>query len=151
MTQNCGDDREDSDLFPDIRQRRPRNAWELRETWSYVWEAEQTCWKLTLDSGFEFEPSVPRPLWSLVSPMETLTASAPHDFIYRYEGQIPMTGADGRLDVKENGQWTAFEGTVSRRNADRFFGRILKEQGVTPWRRWMAFKAVHWFGRFWWG
>jgi hypothetical protein len=104
-------------LFPDVGQRGPGNKWELRQQW----RAEGADWRLTLERGFAFAPSVPRLLWPLVSPMETFTASAPHDFVYRHEGQIPPSGAGGRLEIRDEETWVPFEGTMSRRNADRFF------------------------------
>lgn len=141
----------ETELFPDVGQRGPGNDWELRERWVYRWRARNRDWRIILKQGFAFEPSVPRPLWGLVSPVETLTASAPHDFIYRYRGLIPPAGAEGRLEVRgDDGKWTPYTEQVPRRNADRLFGRILKEQGVSRWRRWLAFKAVHWFGWAWW-
>jgi hypothetical protein len=136
-----------NDLYPDLGQRGPGNVWELRERWMYTWPAEGREWRLTLVEGYAFEPSVPRVVWPVVSPLETLTASAPHDFVYRYEGRIPPSAEEGSLEVRwPGGTWTPYTEPIPRRNADRLFGRILREQEVARWRRRLAYKAVHWFG-----
>ncbi|WP_022835365.1 DUF1353 domain-containing protein [Salisaeta longa] len=140
-----------NNLYPSLGQRPGGgNRWELRERWVYTWRAEGERWRVILREGYPFAPSVPRWAWALVSPVETLTASAPHDWLYDRQGLIPPDDPDGQLLIFDDGTWQPYRARVTRRNADRFFGRILKVQGVTPWRRWLAVKAVRLTGWYWW-
>ena len=75
--------------------------------------------------GFVFRPSVPRIAWPLVSPLETLYASAVHDYMYRHR-------------------------IGTRRRADRVFLRIMREQGQAWWRRRLAYVAVRAGGWLYW-
>lgn len=135
-----------NDLYPDVGQRGPGNDWEMRQHWEYQWTAEGRRWRLWLRDGYPFEPSVPRIAWPFVSPLEALTASAGHDFLYYYQGRIPPDSEDGGVDTWDEGEWNPYTEQITRYDADRFFGRILREQEVTRWRRRAAFLAVHFFG-----
>jgi len=104
-------------LFPLIRQAGAGEQWELRQPWQGA--------GLTIREGFVFRPSVPRFAWPLVSPLETLTASAPHDYLYRNQ-------------------------EASRRRADRLFALIMRRQGQAEWRVVIAYYIIRAFGWLWW-
>lgn len=104
-------------LFPTIRQDGAGEQWELHEPWKGA--------GLVIEEGFTFRPSVPRIFWPLVSPLETLTASAPHDYLYRHQ-------------------------QGSRRRADRLFALIMRKQGQAEWRVVLAYYAVRVAGWAWW-
>ena len=99
--------------------------WELVDDW------EVTVEDLTvlISAGFTFDlASIPRILWVVpgFAPFELSTA-APllHDFLYKHKG-FPEAG-----DL-----------SVSRRQADRFFRILMKEEGVGRVRRLLAWLAV---------
>ena len=104
-------------LFPLIRQDDAGETWCLEEEWEGA--------GLRLPKGFCFRPSIPRIMWPLVSPLETLTASAPHDYLYRRR-----------------------KGT--RQHADRLFALIMRKQGQSEWRVVLAYYTVRAFGWLWW-
>lgn len=79
-----------------------------------------------IPEGFTFDlASIPRFLWPLVGPFE-LSIEAPlvHDYLYRRGGL----------------------GYYTRRQADRIFREVMKEEGIAAWRRWPAWLAVRLFG-----
>ncbi len=95
---------------------------------------------ITVPRGFEFDlASIPRAFWWLVSPFD-LSIAAPllHDFLYRYAGDPP----GGSVSPPR---------TYSRRQADLVFRDIMREEGVSWWRRVAAYRAVRWFGGNAWG
>jgi hypothetical protein len=80
--------------------------------------------------GFVFDlASIPRLAWWLIAPFE-LSIAAPliHDYLYRHGG-VPPLGP-----------------TLSRRDADRLFRRMMEREGVPRWRRVLAYPAVRLFG-----
>lgn len=91
--------------------------------------------RITVPDQFEFDlASVPRPFWWLIAPFE-LSIAAPllHDFLYRYGGEPP----DGSVVPSRS---------YSRREADLLFRDIMEQEGVSPWRRAAAYRAVRWLG-----
>ena len=79
--------------------------------------------------------SIPRPLWVLIAPMD-LTFAAPilHDYLYQCGG-VPPPGGVYPSDV-----------TFTRREADRLFAQLMKEEKIVFWRRHLAWVAVRLFG-----
>ena len=130
-------------LLPDLR--RFRLADDVAYTWRHAAEGEtEAVYRLVVPEGFEHDfASVPRLLWSLIAPVDLGIASIFHDWLYVQAGRVETlrwTG-DGWDPVSE--PWT-------RRDADRLFARLMREQGVPRWRRRAAFLAVRVFaGRFW--
>jgi len=104
-------------LFPTIKQDGAGERWRLEEKWTGA--------GLQLPEGFCCRPSGPRIMWPLVSPLETLTASAPHDYLYRCQ-----------------------RGT--RRRADRLFALIMRKQGQAEWRVVLAYYTLRLTGWAWW-
>ena len=76
--------------------------------------------------GFEFDlASIPRLLWPLIAPFE-LSIGAPllHDYLYVNRGL---------------GQFT-------RKQVDKMFRKVMKDEGIWAWRRWPAYAAVRLLG-----
>lgn len=93
-----------------------------------------------IPAGFKFDlASVPRPLWWLIAPFElTITAPLIHDFLYQNAGKPP--------------QGTVVPATTfSRKAADQLFLEVMRREGVSAWRRRLAYLATRLFGSFWWG
>ncbi len=102
-------------------------------------EAPYTCQhevnRITVPDQFEFDlASVPRLFWWLIAPFE-LSIAAPllHDFLYHYGGELP----DGSVIPSRS---------YSREEADLLFRDMMEQEGVSPWRRAAAYRAVRWLG-----
>lgn len=106
-------------------------TWRLEAPYSYQHAAN----RIGVPNQFEFDlASIPRPFWWLVAPFE-LSIAAPllHDYLYRYGGDPP----DGSIVPPR---------TYTRKETDLLFREIMAEEGVSPWRRVAAYRAVRWFG-----
>ena len=105
--------------------------WRLEQDYHY----QHGDHRITVPAGFEFDlSSVPRAFWSLIAPFE-LSIAAPllHDFLYRYGGDPPAGAIEPRR-------------TYTRREVDELFRTVMEEEGVAPWRRSLAYRAVRLFG-----
>lgn len=89
---------------------------------------------LVVPRGFVSDlASIPRWFWWLVASFElSIGAALVHDWIYRHGGLC--RGPTGLLTI------------YTRLNADQFLYDIAAQDGVWWWRRWIALKAVRWFG-----
>jgi len=123
-------------LLPDLRRFR------LLEPATYAWCHEAHSYCLVVPEGFEHDfASVPRLLWMVISPIDLGLASMFHDWIYRHQGRVTTLAWD-----PGEGRWAPRERPWVRRDADRLFARIMREQAVARWRRRLAFRAVRLFG-----
>lgn len=114
---------------------------DARYTWCHATDHHDTL-SLRVPEGFTHDfASVPRPLWWFVGPVDLGLASIFHDWMYRHGGRVETLGR--RLD---GAGWEVIDTPWSRRDADRLFARIMREQGVSRFRRRAAFLAVQWFG-----
>ena len=89
--------------------------------------------------GYEFDlASVPRVAWPIIAPFE-LSILAPlfHDLIYEFKGRPP---ADMVAPYR----------TFERVEADDLFLRLMIEEGVSRWRRSLAYTAVRAAGGLYW-
>jgi len=102
-------------------------------------------WTLVVPAGFLTDlASIPRFVWWLIAPFE-LSIAAPivHDYLYTFGGKIRAT-TDGNITAP--GGYMTF----TRSQADAFLYDLAAADGVWWWRRWLAYKAVRWFGaRYW--
>jgi hypothetical protein len=97
--------------------------WELVEDLVYEGIIDQFRVPATFTTDFA---SVPRPLWSIVPPTGLYTKAAViHDWLYVSQ-------------------------SVSRRDADGIFRRIMREAGVGKPKRYIMWAAVRLFGGFVW-
>jgi len=125
----------------------------LKEEYVYDWEKqtrsedETTQSRIVVPAGFLYDgASVPRIAWTLsgILPDGLIRAAAlVHDWLYRYRGHIP-TGSYQYLD--QAGTWQDYYAAWSREDADRLFGRMMREAGMSKRSRRTASRAVRWFG-----
>lgn len=103
-----------------VTDREARAQWVLTEPLVYHGNFDQ--WEIP--SGFKTDfASVPRAFWSLLPPWGRYKkAAVVHDWLY------------------------AGHGVASRREADAIFIRMMRELGVSLWRRWTMWAAVRLFG-----
>ncbi|HKK94493.1 MAG TPA: DUF1353 domain-containing protein [Longimicrobiales bacterium] len=119
---------------------------DARYTWCHAADDHETL-SLRVPEDFTHDfASVPRLLWWFVGPVDLGLASIFHDWLYRHAGRVETLGR--RTD---DGAWEMIDTPWSRRDADRLFARIMREQGVSKLRRRAAFVAVQWFGGGGWG
>lgn len=100
-------------------------CWQIERTYAY----EHDSHELRVPEGFQFDlASIPRPLWGLIAPFE-LSIAAPllHDYLYRCGGRTPSQA-------------------YTRAEADRIFLDVMRREGVSRWRRGLAYSAVRVFG-----
>jgi hypothetical protein len=123
------------------------NRYRLFEAYVYVWAKGGARYRLVVPVGFENDlASVPRLLWVVISPFDLGAAVVPHDWLYATGGRPPP----GSWQVWRDGDWTDDERAWTRRNADRLFGRLMREVGVSRPKRRAAYLAVRLFGAFSW-
>jgi hypothetical protein len=119
------------------------NRYRLVEDYVYAWKKEGVHAMLVVPAGFECDlASVPRILWWYISPFDLGSAVVPHDWIYEHRGHLPA-GSHLRL---EEGIWVDVGLPWSRRDADRLFGRMMREANLRKRKRRRAYKAVRLFG-----
>lgn len=137
-------------LLPDLR--RFRLADDAVYTWRHVDVGSPAeappggaVYRLVVPEGFDHDfASVPRPLWTLIAPIDLGVASIFHDWLYVWAGQVEtLRWVDGA--------WEPVQTPWTREQADRLFGRLMREQGVVRWRRRAAYLAVHVFAKRFWG
>src|SRR5262249_25152104 len=124
-----------------------RNAWALTQEYRVTGSEKDlgTPYAVTfvIPKDFEFDlASIPRVFWWLIAPFElSLVAPLVHDFIYTTDGRMPTGSAqkDGK-DVT----------TLDRKAADDLFLAFMRAEGVSRWRRSLAYWAVRLFGGLFW-
>ena len=114
----------------------------LDEDFVYKWVGDGFNRKLIIPKGFVFDlASVPRIFWTPtgISP-DRLRWTAPliHDFLYEHKGKLPA----GSYFWQPRGGWEEDKTEWTRKNADRLFCRIMREDGIKRWKRRMAYRAV---------
>jgi len=114
----------------------------LLQDFTYKWHAKDFDRKLVIPKGFIFDlASVPRIFWTPtgISP-DRLRWTAPliHDFLYEYKGKLPEKSYF-RLP---RGTWIEDKKIWTRKNADKMFCRLMREDGISMFKRRMAYRAV---------
>lgn len=133
----------------------------LTEDYHYSWrmdgeDADNPAIKTTVETtitvttGFRWDgASVPRLLWWLgFKPDGAHRAAALiHDFVYIHKGKLPSGSITANYSsvTKQNQH-----GSFSRTDADRLFGRMMKQAGVPATKRKLMKWGVTWFGWIYW-
>lgn len=113
----------------------------------YAWEIHGARYRITGPAGFPYDgASVPNAARIFVPPEPLHRAAGIHDLIYRYAGHLPA----GMHEVLTRDGWQTVGIPWSRWEADRLFGRMLREDPAGPrrWQRRMGYRAVRAGG--WW-
>jgi hypothetical protein len=117
------------------------NRYKLIADYIYEWTKDSVQYKLIVPVDFETDlASIPRLLWSFISPFDLGAAVVPHDWLYYHRGNLPPNSHFKLI----NGRWADVGLRWTRKAADRLMGRIMREARVCRWRRRSAFCAV-WF------
>lgn len=89
---------------------------------------------ITIHAGYRFDlASIPRLFWREISPFELgIVPPLVHDYLYEKGGRI-----------KQNNGLSA---KFSKLEADNIFLALMKREGVSWWKRSVAYRAVRWFG-----
>ena len=119
------------------------NRYRLVEPYTYAWSKSGEQYRLTVPAGFENDlASVPRILWWYISPFDLGLAAVPHDWLYFHAGLLPQ----GSLQRLDGNKWVDVPQRWTRRDADRLFGRMMREAHVSRTKRRRAYWAVRLFG-----
>ena len=114
----------------------------LMAEYIYKWDKNGETYRIVVPKGFIYDgASIPRLVWTLTGmrPDGLLRAAAlVHDFLYEHKGKMPK----GTYQMRSDKRYTDLNDQWSRKNADKMFARILKESGVSRFKRRMACRAV---------
>jgi len=116
----------------------------LLEDFIYEWKKRGKHQRIIIPAGFEFDlASVPRIFWTPtgISP-DRLRWTAPliHDFLYEHKGNLPQ-GSYQIWDDDLNG-FVNSKDIWTRKNSDKMFCRLMREDGIGKFKRRMAYRAV---------
>jgi hypothetical protein len=114
--------------IPAITYHTRRRKWMLVFDYTFTIEGKE----YQIPTGFTFDlASIPRLLWAFTAPFE-LSIAAPlvHDYLYQTGG---------------------ISGKVTRKQSDMKFRELMKAEGISLWRREVAYWAVRAFGKKHWG
>lgn len=118
------------------------------EPYSYGWDHDGVTHRIEVPAGFLFDgasiPALARPwfggVWSL-----GIAPPLIHDWLYHWKGRLPQ----GSHSIWVSGEWCdALQRSDGKRNcwprtdADRLFGRHMRQSGVTKFRRRWGYRAV---------
>jgi hypothetical protein len=124
-----------------------RKKYKLVEQYEYVWMEDKEKYKLVIPKGFVCDgASVPRLIWTLsgLRPDGLIRAAALiHDFIYQKAGKAP---AGNNFFIYTGFCSISISMCFGRHEADKLFLRLMKEAGMTWYRRTVAYRAVRCFG-----
>lgn len=133
----------------------------LEESYTYYWtmkgeNADNHCesyevenW-IQVEKGFRWDgASVPKLFWNWGFKTDGAHRAAAliHDFIYVNKGKLPHGSMISKYKNETNQNQY---GSFSRVDADRLFGRMMKEAGVSKFRRRLMKFAVSSFGWIYW-
>ena len=117
----------------------------LKENYAYEWSlSSHVTRRLTIKAGFISDiASVPPVFWALGFPADGLhrAAAVMHDALYQARGHLPSEWVVYRESIAGR-DLVATPARFSRRDADRLFGRMMREAGVPQWRRRTMYRAV---------
>ena len=135
---------------PDIYSLTKDTNYCLRGDYSYIWRSNKITYKITVPNGFIYDgTSVPRFLWSIFGIYPDgihRPASLIHDFMYKNKGLVP----DESYTSYFIDTWLITHHQWRRNDVDRLFCRMLRDLGVSKFKRRIMFYAVRIFGYFWW-
>ena len=116
--------------------------YKLEHDYAYEWTRRGKRYRIFVPAGFIYDgASVPRLVWTIsgLTPDGLMRAAALiHDYLYEYRGELPTGGwqcQDGDLWRDVGTAWT-------REQADKIFETILRESGVSAYRRKLAYAGV---------
>ena len=106
--------------------------------------------RITVPKGFRWDgASIPKIFWRInFKPDGKHRAAAlVHDLIYIYKGKLPGELFQAKYQSTD---WHPQSGSFSRSDADRMFGKLMKEAGVNKFYRGTMFWFVRFFGWMFW-
>ena len=136
--------------FPDWpdEQQLARRLWQLRRPYRVEYSLDDERYRLTVPAGYTYDgASVPRLAWSFIAADKLHKGACVHDFTYEVGGAMPL----GSWQVKdERGVWRRVSRTMSRKESDRIFLQLVREDPEGPRTtvgERAAYRAVRMFGR----
>lgn len=115
----------------------------LRRPYCYVWEHDGVKRAEYARKGFKNDGASVFRLLQTISGLHQDSIRAEsiiHDLGYAHKGEFP--NPDGEYFKKVNGTWRSLKVTVPRRDVDRIFGRMMRENNIPINLRRRAFHTV---------
>jgi hypothetical protein len=128
-----------------------KNMYRLVKTFPYDWkikinENHYSEHKITVPKNFLYDgASVPAPVTWLTGIRRDgkhRAAALLHDWLYHHKGRLP----GGHYQINFEGEGDDTWAKWTRKDADRLFGRVMREFEYTRWKRVWAYRSVRWFG-----
>lgn len=120
----------------------------LDEDFAYEWSLDSgAIQRLLMYAGFTFDgASIPRAVHPFIGTWDLgLMPPLFHDGLYGCAGEMSKSRwIDHQVWTAEG--WVDADHVWSRKQADRLFGRHMREAHVPSWRRASAYRAVRLFG-----
>lgn len=112
----------------------------LVQDWEWTYTLRGTKYRIFIPEGVKYDPSIPTPAEGVVPEDRLFAASLPHDVFYKLRGDL--SGPDYPVLASHwDDKWHR-RMNVSRLYADLLFRKIMKETGVSWWRRKLAWYAI---------
>lgn len=128
-----------------------KNWYRLIDTYTYEWklkinENEYSERKIIVPKDFIYDgasvPSFVTRLTGIKRDGEHRAAALLHDWLYHHKGRLPGEYYQINFEGEHDDTWTKW----TREDADRLFGRVMREFGYLRWKRVWAYRSVRWFG-----
>jgi hypothetical protein len=128
-----------------------KNRYRLIETYTYDWrfkinEDHYSEHKIIVPKDFIYDgasvPAFVTRLTGIRRDGEHRAAALLHDWLYHHKGRLPGEHYQINFEGEHDDTWA----TWTREEADRLFGRVMREFGYTRWKRVWAYRTVRWFG-----
>ena len=105
---------------------------------------QQCTADLLIPYGFEFDlASIPRPAWWLIAPFElSIIAPLVHDWLYVNNGDVNRRAKIGLRWINDF--------SLTRKQVDDVFLKLMEKEHITKWKRTLAYKAVRAFSWMFW-
>ena len=135
----------------------------LVEDFSYTWTNHGIINRIIVRAGFEFDgASIPSGIAPLMGGKWGLGHVPPliHDMLYRCGGCVKCSHEGNLHEIllvhgianpkQDDYFWLAVDGHWTREEADKMFGRHMREHGIPKVRRRLAYYGVRLGGRYFW-
>ena len=127
-------------------------VYQVTSPWSITWITGDVVNRLNVPAGSRYDgASIPRWLWSItgIRPDGVHRAGTlVHDFIYYYEGVLPIGSMQYRYIGDHESNFQNVTGKWSRRDADKIGYKLWKRAGQPKAK--LMYKIVRTFGYFLW-
>jgi len=123
-----------------------RKEFRLEHDYIYQWGHLLDEYRIFVPEGFIYDrasvPWIGRAILGIRRDGLIEAGAVVHDFIYENEGRMP----EGTWQREVKGKWVDVGTVWTRENADKMFFRIMRDSGMSRWKRRLAYRVVRRFG-----